>query len=419
MASKTSFTSMLKKYMPYQLLLEEIIKRDYLLQKIEKDQNWKGGDMEVAFKGGAARSFKFGGLVAEGSITENKFVKGVVPRYKELWGAMVFNDTDLQEHGDMEQSFIKILPGQLEDFLQDAKEAISVSLLNGSHIDSYDSVSILSDLVNGVIAVDRPERFTVGQYIEFGAVGTLKGSGYVKSIDMENLTLTINSQIDLLGLAVDLSATGVINIVAGDKMFYEGGTVAANKFTSLSDQLLSLANGGDANIFGVPKLDYPHLQAAQFDGSGLNNTATFIQKLFDFQVETKTRGKGNPTEIIMSGKNFAIAAKQLEGSKQYISDPMKANPYGWSEITIGSARGNLKLVGINEMDNDKMYVMDWNSLKLHSNGFFERRTSPEGRQFYEVRSPTGFKYIVDIRFFGELVVSKPSHCGVVYNIPTV
>jgi len=66
-----------------------------------------------------------------------------------------------------------------------------------------------------------------------------------------------------------------------------------------------------------------------------------------------------------------------------------------------------------------MYIMDWRALKLYSNGFFERRESPDGNQYYEQRvaGPNGgYKYITDTRFFGELVVDRPSYCGVIHTI---
>lgn len=428
MATTTSFDSMLKKYMPYELLREEIIKRDYFLQRVEKNQNWKGGQMQVPFKGGDARSLRFGKLVNIADITKDDYQLGTVSGYKEIWGAMKFEDHDLARHGDMEQSFIKILPNQIEEFIASMKEAVSMSLLNGPHIDAYDSTNIANDLVNGIVAVYRPERFTVGQLIETTSyVGLLK----VKSIDMETKTLVLVDPAT--GAAVDLSAT----FAGGEKFYYQDAKITGNSFTSLADQLLSSAHGGSTMLFGIQKNLYPHLQAIQHDGSSLSSV-NFLEKLFDFQVETKVRGKGNPTEILMSERNFAIAAKILSGNSivndpnlagganqlsqrgvVYTADQVKASAYGWSEITVGSTRGSLKLVGINEMDDDKMFVMDWSALKLHSNGMFERRTSPEGRQFYEVRSETGYSYIVDIRFFGELVVHNPSHCGVVFGVPAL
>lgn len=37
-----SFNSMLKTYMPYELLNEEMAKRNYFWQRVKKDSNWKG-----------------------------------------------------------------------------------------------------------------------------------------------------------------------------------------------------------------------------------------------------------------------------------------------------------------------------------------------------------------------------------------
>jgi len=78
MATKTSFNNMLKKYMPYKLLWEEVMKRDYFLMKAEKDQKWKGGELQVPFKGGSASSIKYGGLTDVADIVENKYVLGTV-----------------------------------------------------------------------------------------------------------------------------------------------------------------------------------------------------------------------------------------------------------------------------------------------------------------------------------------------------
>lgn len=42
MATTRSFSSMLNEYLPFELLAQELIKRDYVLSNIEKDNNWKG-----------------------------------------------------------------------------------------------------------------------------------------------------------------------------------------------------------------------------------------------------------------------------------------------------------------------------------------------------------------------------------------
>jgi len=266
--TNVDFDTMIKRYMPYSLLFEEVTKRDFFLGKIDKDQTWKGGEMQVPFMGANASSISYGQLSAEADINEDKPVLGTVSGYKEIWGAMVFNDHDLQRHDSMEQSFLKILPDRLESFIDRMKEAVSINLLNGSHMASLDSTAAANDLANGKVVVDRPARLSVNQFFEVGVVGTNRASGlpdagvYVGQINIEEKSITVYEDKGLTTLA-DLSGGG-INIQANDKVFVKGATVAGQGFTSLKDQLLSSANGGSSTLFGISKLAYPHLQAPNF-----------------------------------------------------------------------------------------------------------------------------------------------------------
>jgi hypothetical protein len=409
-----NFNELLKRYMPYDLLMEEIVKRDYFIQKVDKDMNWKGGNMDVPFKGAKASSYRFGALVAEGTITQTKYAIGEVSGYKELWGAMVFEDHDLQRHGDLEQSFIKIIPGQIEEFVDGMKEKVSGALLNGAHFASVTS----NGTALGVIGVDRPERFEIGMYIELGTLGTAAyKAGWVGKIDMEASEVTVVTAItdvDAVSNPVDL--TDATAITTAHKVFIQGAISTGKSFTSLASQLLSLSNGGSANLFGVEKLKYPFMQAANFSGAGIDST-NILAKIFDFYNETRRIGKGAPTEIIMSYKHLGSAMALLETSREYMAKDSKASVYGWTEIEVVGVKGKLTFVAVNELDDDKMYILDWRGIKLHSNGMFERRRSPNGNEYYETRTESGFKYIVDIRFFGELVVSRPSYQGIIHSIP--
>jgi transcriptional/translational regulatory protein YebC/TACO1 len=432
MSTERSFDNMLKEYLPYQLLREEMTKRDYFLSKVEMDQKWKGGELRVPFKGGNASSFAYGELTAEADIVEDRYVKGTLSDYKEIWGSMVFNDHDLSRHGDMETSFIKILPDTIEEFVQNMKELVSVNLLNGAHIVTCDVAGTDAfDVANGDLAgtslaigkviVDRPARLSIGQYLEFGTLdvaGAALKAGYVKSIDMQNKLIEVVVDKALAGAGVDFTSDPVgaeRPLAAGDKAFVRGALTANRAFTDLRSQLLSAANGGSATLFGVTKLAYPHTQAFNYDGSGISS-ANILEKIFDAYNETRTIGKGMPTEVIMSFKHLGNVMKQLETAREYTVSDSSANVYGWTEISVVGVRGQLKLVGVQEMDDDIMHILDWKSLKMHTNELFERRTSPEGRSFYEIRSTTGYKYIVDTRMYGDLIVNKPSHNGIIFGI---
>lgn len=451
-------TSMLKEYLPYEMLFEELIKRDYLLTKVDKDQSWKGGELSVPFMGGKASSFAYGQLTAVDDITEDRPVRGKVTEYREIWGSMIFHQKDLDTHTDMAQSFLKILPDRLEDFIERMKEAVSINLLNGPHFDIIDFAGS-ANLAIGKIKVKRISRFQLGQYVELGELdegadtGNLKYAGYVRSIDVDTEEIELVAEKDVFttvpaATLIDFTAHAVIGeeLAATDRVYLRGVLGEATPlpidaagenpqagvlntvrrgFTSLRSQLLSNANGGSANLFGIPKTTYPHLQAVQVNGSGI--LTDMLGGVFDANLKIRQLGKGNPTDAIMSYSNLAIAMKQLEEGaggavgtntrgRQFTATDTKVNSYGWTEVTISGFGGSLTFVGVHEMDDDAIYLMDWRSLKMFSNGFFERRQAPDGKEYYEERTTAGYKYVIDTRFYGELVLSKPSHCGVIHTL---
>ena len=70
-----TFQSMLNEYLPNRLLKEELIKRDYILTNIEKDNNWYGGKLIVPFKSSGASSVRMGQLTAQNDIAEDLYVR--------------------------------------------------------------------------------------------------------------------------------------------------------------------------------------------------------------------------------------------------------------------------------------------------------------------------------------------------------
>jgi hypothetical protein len=95
--------------MPYQLLVEEIKKKNFFWNKIKKDEGWFGGTLDVPFEAAQATSLSFGALTAADDIHEHSEVLGTVSTMPELWGTMLFNEKDLDRHTDMEKSFLQIL----------------------------------------------------------------------------------------------------------------------------------------------------------------------------------------------------------------------------------------------------------------------------------------------------------------------
>ena len=412
-----TFSTMLNEYLPNELLAEEFVKRDYILTNIEKDDTWKGGQLIVPFKAAGASSVAFGGLSASTDIAEDLYVRGNVPGQKEVWGSMIFNQRDLFEHDQVsEQNFLKILPGTVEDFMDYMKNVVSTNLLVGSY---FLSVTATANASGGQIVVDRPDRAVVNQKIIF--VDSSSGNTvtcYVNNINMNTQTLTVATTRSGATL-VDFSQAANTMLVGTSKGYNDGAQVTGNAFSSLRGALCSSTNGGDTSLYGVTKTLYPYLQAINVDGSSIT-AANIMEKIFDALTTIRQFGKGNPTDVLMSYKNFGSCLKVIEGSKGAFNvqpGSQKASQYGWTELEVGAvAKGGLKLVAIQEAADDLIIFLDWRALKFHSNGFFRKRIAPDGKEYFEIRNTTGYQYIIDVCLFGEMVVIRPSYCGVLANI---
>lgn len=420
MATLASFSDMLNEYLVYDLMWEETKKRNYLLSKVETDTNWKGGTLPVPFEGAAASTFVYGGLAAEDDITEYDYVRGEVAGYKEVWGSMIWNAKDLVEHVPEKakakgyinkQSFLRNITGQLTSFIEDFKDVVSVNLLGGNHLCKLTATSNAND---GVITVDRIERLKLGQKVIVDDDDSTAQTGWVKSINI-NTDSAVLVTTKGGSTVIDFSAAPM-TVAQNAKVYIEGADTSSNVFTSLRAQLLSAANGGSSSLYGQTKLSYPYLQAPNISGASMNKTNILVT-IFNAWKRICNLGKGHATDVIMSFKHLGNIMALLElGSGPFRHVETKANPFGYTEIVIQGVKGRLTMVGVQEMDDDVMYFMDWSALKLHSNGWFEKHTDPEGKSYYVKRTTSGYKYIVDIRFYGELVLNAPCRCGVIYGI---
>lgn len=374
---------------------------------------WKGGKLIVPFKAAGASSVKMGGLTGATDISEDKYVRGSIDDYKEMWGSMIFNHRDLMDHSGkiVEDSFLKILPDTVEDFMDYIKMTASIQMGTGPH---FAKVTDATDAATGIMIVDHIDRFVLNQKVTLDDNNSPAASYYVIAIDVNTNAVTLSASRG--GVAADVSAYSV----AQDAKFYTDGAETTS-FTSIRSALLSAANGGSANIHGVSKLAYPFLQAVNVDGTSIS-ASTIVDKLFDAYTEVRKKAKGKADRFVMSYKNFGSVLKLIENKSngaanwQISVEGKKASLYGWDEITINSVKGQLTIVGIQEWDDDVIAMLDMKALVFRSNGFFQKRKSPEGQEYFEVRNTTGYQYIIDISLFGELEINKPGHCGIIHSI---
>lgn len=422
MATTRTFNDMLNEYLTYDLLREEMIKRDYVLQRVEKDNGWKGGTLPVPFKAAGATSIKFGGLTGQSDIAEDKYIRGEVTDYKEAWGSLLFNQTDIVQHDGRvkEDSFLRLLPDSIEDFMDYMKQVMSIQLTQGPHFDE----GLANGTAGGVLVVSSVDRFAIDQKIRLRDDDTAIADYYVIAIDVNadvanrlaSGSITVSATRG--GAAADISA---YTLAANTKVYHDGvDQTGTTTFTDLKQSLLSAANGGSSTLYGQTKLSYPFLQAVQIDGSGVTKS-NILEKIFDGYVKVRAKAKGMANEVLMNFKHLGSIMKLIEvqkGGFKVAPDSEKASEYGWLEIVITSITGTrLKFVGIQEFPEDIIAFMDWRSVKFHTNEMFRKNISPDGNQFYVVRGTSGYQYICDIALYGELILNKPGHCGIMYDIP--
>lgn len=413
-----TFQDMLNDYLPNELLREEFQKRDYFLSNVEKDDNWMGGPLIVPFEAASASSVTFGTLAGSTDISEYNYQRGEITNQPEVWGSLIFNHRDLMQHNKLsEQNFLKMLPGQVENFMNYMKMAVSLSITNGPVF----ATATADGDASGNLTVDRPDRFVLGQKVKIDDSDSAAVTGYVRAIDM-NTNVVNFYDARTGGSAVNLSG---YTTAQAAKCYFDGtdpsnADAATNKLSSIKDALLSATNGGSSTLYGKTKVTYPYLQAINTDGSQIN-ASNILEVIFNAFTNTRVLGKGDPSKVVMSYKHLGSVMKVLEAQKgAYHIDPTgtKVSAYGWTEIDVLGVKGRLTVVGIQEMDDDWIGLIDMRSFMFYSNGFFQKRKGPNGNEYFEIRATTGFSYIVDSCLAGDLVCIRPSYSGIIYSIPS-
>ena len=396
------FNAMLNDHLHYDLLKQELEKKNYLWKTLEKDDE-VAGDIIVPFEAAKASSIKRGGgPTAVSSITKYKYTRGSVSfdNIPKVWGSMIFNWEDIMTHeGRVKQkSFLgTFLPRQLEDFTVKFAEEINHAALNSAHKDE----AVAAGTDQGVIEVKRIERYEIGEYVKFAG----SEDGYVSAIDVNTNKITV---VTTLGGSTGVDLTGV---AADEKIYKDGADTSSNQMTSLRDALLTSANGGDANIYGVSKLASPFTQAINVDGSDITAN-NILSKLFDGIVTFRKKAKVGAMEVWVSFKHLGSIMKILEQDKgPYKMEPgsMKVNEYGFTEIMLwGPKTGAIKVVGLQELDDDVIYGIDPKSMKFHSVRGIQKVKTPDGNYYTVSRSETtGFDFVCDLYYRGDLIVSRP------------
>ncbi len=415
MATTRTFDSMLNEHLTDDLLMEELLKRDYFLNKIAKEEDWKGGDVIVPFRGAQASSIKFGGLTSSNDIAQSAYVRGKIEDYKEVWGSLIFNETDLVQHDGKipESTFLRVMPDEVDDFMDNFKEVVSHQIGVGT---AFMTVTDATNAATGIMIVDRIDRALLGLKCILDDDNSPTVEVYITAINVNTKAVTLS--LTRGGAAADVSA---YSVAQSAKFYYDGAWdgSTSSSFISIRNALLSAANGGDTALHGQTKTAYPYLQAVNIDGSGFS-ASNIVEELFDAYVDVRIKARGKASTIVMSFKNWGSCMKsqQIEKGAYAVVGSPKRSQFGWQEMTIASTKtgDTLDIAGVLEMPDDIIFFLDWSTMKFLSNGGFRKRVGPDGQMYYTVRNTTGYQYIVDMCLYGEMKYTRPGNNAVIYGI---
>lgn len=416
-----TFSEMLNEYLVYSDILEEAFKsQNWLMTNANMNPNWQGGKLIVPFQQALASSVKMGGLTADTDIDTALYVRGYLSGYKECYASLLFYSRDLfiDHYKISEQNFLKILPDQVEQTMKFMKQVVSIQVLNGPYLDTVGTAFVAA---TDVMAVAHPERFSIGQKL-ITSDGTTTVTGYLTAINKNTGVVTYATTRGGV-TAVDLAGL----VAANTKVYIDGGNSTA--FGSLRDMLLPASAGGSDTFVGQTKLLSPFAQSVTYNAGGSSaNTGDWNSAVIEYDdilnlvFDAYRKGLqlgAEPAQVLMSYKNFSACLKTLEkNSGAYKNIKPVVNFAGYSEIEVGGVVGSVTLVGIREMADDWMPMINKKYLDFHSGRKpFTVLTSPDGLKYYTQRATTGYSYITDIQLAGDFLYRAPWSAVAIWNIP--
>ena len=406
-----NFEEMLKEYQPHKLIEDQMKKTNYFWSKIKKDKGWKdGATYQIPWELAEASAFQIGGLVESAKITDAKFKKANETDHAFMSGAMKWFSRDLKRYGDMRQSFLKLLPMKTKKFTTRMQYLTNLIMLDGASISRVTADGTGA----GVLAVLKPQRFMVGERVVVISTdgGVADVECYVGAIDINGKTI---SCVDAAGAAVDLSSF----VVAGEVVEVKIPGYDQDNFYSLTDFLLPASLGGSDTVHGVNKSESPILQAQVESGAGWTKS-TILSNLYDFYFGVKELGKVDGVEILCGFDVYKAASNAAESSKRYMTS--KESGPGFSSVVIDGPMGEMKLVALEQMPNDRCHIVDFDHFTFAGDEFFKNMVDPDGNLYTKERvagggaGNDGHVLIQDIALSGQLICTRPSSSASIHSI---
>jgi hypothetical protein len=398
---------MLREYAPNELLMNEVKRINWFLDKVNKDKSWPLGQYQIPVELSENSRFEWGALPAANDIPLAQYAKPYVSAPKQLLGSMIFDQMDLLRHqGDVKKSFLSILPQKVNQFTKRMSEKINLSLLGDGSICPLTA----NGTVGGLVTVGKTKvtLFTEREKIQIKDADSVAVAGYVRGIDVNAGTFSLYNAATG-GAVVDLSA---YTTVQAAKVYVVDAMNSGP--TSLVQICFSAANGGADSLYGgaMVKSASPVFQPYFADLSAATTGATFLAALYDAFYEAEEMGRGGiMKEVLVPYQAFKSIAKATETFRKFEMGKTETT-FGSSTVELTGPHGSLKVRSARGIPSDKAFLIDYDAITIASRGELIKKANPMSPlEAFEIRNTTGYQYIVDKMAEFELIVKAPANMG--------
>lgn len=413
--------NMLKEFNPFQAMSDDLTRADFLMSNISKMNQYsqfRDGKFNIPMVTATQSNVRSGKLTPIDEITKGEHGKAYIEGadLTKLWGSITFTEEEIRTYGDAERAFIELFPDKVNELMENMKELVSIRFLLDGSISKVVDGGTDDDPAAGVVKVTRVERLKKGQRLDFyDADEDELVVGYIHAIDINKELITVKDKAldDNTAAAVDFSTefTDFTNV-----KLYIYDDANATKAT-LKSMLLPAANGGDAELHHLNKLEAgPIWQAQHIDCSSLNfSSATILTDFFKKVVQPiKQKGKVQVPGIALPYAAFNALVLKAQESKRFMSSDVEAK-IGYDKVTMTGAGGKVELYGVYDLL-EEGFAIDWKNLLLVAPEMFTTKREKGHQQWFMERTENGYVYVLDVLFQGTLGIKKASGFAVLSGI---
>ena len=185
-------------------------------------------------------------------------------------------------------------------------------------------------------------------------------------------------------------------------------------------------------LWGFRKREEAFMQAIEVPGNSIGTgdaDADIIEAIFTgLSIITSKEENIKNLEVIMNVAWWSKCIQLIQSEKtafKVAPNTTNVTQYGWNTIKVqGPDRmgSGILLTGIQELNDNEIYLVNWERFQFLTNQLFEwvESPSPDKNKWVTIRDTTGgkgYQYIRDCITFGDLVCTEPCANAIITNLP--